>query len=60
MKANATVLESPLAAPLYRAINLRLQLEILAALDAKARKKGMTRTSCIIDAINDWLDGDDQ
>ena len=57
MKANATDLESELAtARFYRNISLRVQLAILQALDAKAQKKGMTRTSCIIDAINDWLD----
>ena len=56
MKANANVIESPLAASPYKTVNLRMRQELFAALNAEVRKKSMTRTSCIIIAINEWLD----
>ncbi|HTF61200.1 MAG TPA: hypothetical protein VK638_00665 [Edaphobacter sp.] len=56
MKAGSSTLKSP-AAESYTALSLRLQSGLLAALTAEARRMGMNRTSCIVWAINEWLDG---
>jgi len=56
MKANANVLEPPLAASPYKTFSLRMRVELWAALNAEARKMSMTRTSVIILAINEWLE----